>query len=140
MSRHVAHPLPAQAGFRDDAVSVARLLYRFAARFFPRGAACPATCLALAPGFARNASRNFSVGSVLMTSFFSSQPLLAIVTPYRISARFVVLCESVEITTFTPRSLHILRYTSFKSSRSGYELHSIATPCLAQESRILAMS
>ena len=54
--------------------------------------------------------------------------------------KFAALCESVEITTFTPRSLHILRYTSFKSSRSGYELHSIATPCFAQAASTFSMS
>src|ERR1700739_1504574 len=61
--------------------------------------------------FPRNAPKNSSAPSVLITSFFSSQPLRAIVTPYRINAKFAVLCESVDITTFTPFSLHILRYT-----------------------------
>src|SRR5271165_353313 len=103
------------------------LFYRFAAFFF-------------APGFCRSASKNSFVGKVLITSFFSSHPLLAIVTPYRRRPRFAVLCESVEITTFIARSLHIRRYTSFKSSRSGYELHSIATPCLAHASSTFSMS
>src|SRR5580693_5084127 len=62
-----------------------------------------------APGLGRRAARNCSVGRVLMTSFFSSQPRRAMVTPCRINAKLAELCESVEMTTFTPRSLHILR-------------------------------
>src|SRR5690348_5465924 len=54
------------------------------------------------PGFARSATKNSFVGRVLITSFFSSHPRRAITTPYRINARFPALCESVEITTFTP--------------------------------------
>src|SRR5271157_2588964 len=88
----------------------------------------------------RNAPKNSPTASVLITSVFSSHPRRAILTPYRIKLRFPVLCESVEITTFTPRSLHILKYTSFKSRRSGYELHSIATPCFAQAASTFSMS
>src|SRR5208282_1533271 len=86
--------------------------------------------------FPRNSPKNSPTAIVLITSLFSSHPLRAIFTPYQINFRFPVLCESVEITTFTPRSLHIRRYTSFKSSRSGYELHSIATPCFAHAASI----
>src|SRR5271157_2445132 len=90
--------------------------------------------------FPRSSPKNFPAASVFITSFFSSHPLLAILTPYRIKLKFPVLCASVEITTFTPPSLHILKYTSFKSSRSGYELHSIATPCFAQAASTFSMS
>src|SRR6266850_5588998 len=79
----------------------------------------PAALSLAAPGFVRSAARNSAVGRVLMTSFFSSQPRRAMVTPYRMKARFPVLWESVEMTTLTPRSLHIRRYTSFRSRRSG---------------------
>jgi hypothetical protein len=88
----------------------------------------------------RSAPKNSPTGNVLITSLFSSHPRRAIFTPYRIKLKFPALCESVEITTFTPRSLHILKYTSFKSNRSGYELHSIATPCFAQAAKIFSMS
>src|SRR6516162_1779920 len=91
------------------------------------------TACFFSPGFGLSADRNSFSGRVLMTSFFSSHPRRAIVTPYRMKLRFPVLCESVEITTFTPLSLHMRKYTSFKSSRSGYELHSIATPFFAHE-------
>src|SRR5256885_5567589 len=108
------------------------------ARFGQRPlAACFFRC---APGFGRRASRNSLTGKVLMTSFLVSQPLRAVVTPYRIKLKFAAVWESVEMTTFTPRSLHIRKYTSFKSRRSGYELHSIATPCFAQASRTFSMS
>src|SRR5262249_37430968 len=60
-----------------------------------------------ASGLGRSPAKNSSTGSVLRTSAFSSQPRRAIVTPCLIYARFPVLCESVEITTFTPRCLHI---------------------------------
>src|SRR5712664_3859858 len=79
---------------------------------------CMALSLAV-PGFARSAARNSVVGRVLMTSCFSNQPRRAMVTPYWIKERFPVLWESVEMTTLTPRSLHMRRWTSLRSRRSG---------------------
>src|SRR6266850_5583528 len=84
--------------------AVALSIQRLAAAFF----GCTALSLA-APGFERSAARNSAVGRVLMTSCFSSQPRRAMATPYRMKARFPVLWESVEMTTLTPRSLHMRR-------------------------------
>ena len=61
-------------------------------------------------------------------------------TPYFMNCRLRVECESVEITIFTPRCFAIRRCTSCRSSRSGYALHSIATPCFAHASRTFSMS
>jgi len=44
---------------------------------------------------------------MLYEPFFSSQPRRAVITPYFIILKCVDECASVEITTFTPRSLHI---------------------------------
>src|SRR5260370_34852964 len=78
-----------------------------------------------APGLARRAARNSPAGRVLITSFFSSQPRRAMVTPWRIKARLPGLGESVEITTLTLRSLHMRRDTTFRARRSEYEVPAI---------------
>src|SRR5450631_1149247 len=69
--------------------------------------AAGATATLAAPGLGRSAAKNSAVGRVLMMSFFSSQPRRAVITPYFIILKCVDECASVEITTFTPRSLHI---------------------------------
>ena len=77
--------------------------YRARLDFF-RAGAFPAA-IGCCPGLGRSAASKPSSGSVLMTSFFSSQPRRAVGTPYFIRAKFVVACASVEMTTLTPRSL-----------------------------------
>src|ERR1700761_3893215 len=91
-------------------------------------------------GLGRSAARNASTGSVLITFSLVSQARRAVITPYFMYLRLVVVCASVEITTFTPRSFAMRRWTSFRSSRSGYALHSIATPAFFAASRMRSMS
>src|SRR6266851_7294979 len=97
---------------------------RFRNRYLPR----PALLLLAAPGFGRSAWRNCSGPTVFRTSALESQPRRAVVTPYWIKERLLVVWESVEMTTLTPRSLHIRRRRSLRSRRSGFFLLILGPP------------
>src|ERR1700683_1855204 len=73
-------------------------------------------------GLGLRAPRHSFSGRVCGTCFFARHPRRAVITPYFIIRKWVVLCASVEITIFPPRSRAIRKGTLLSSGRSGWAL------------------